>query len=149
MECNSKFGKKWHNARYFPLGQIISKNHLSYPKGRGAIVELKQNQELLVRFGYNLGQLFRDSPWSYNPLYTQIGLVNKSTHRVNMDAMPETSSAKQREGLARFGCNLSQMFRDTSWFLNLWPSLHPEQASQQSTLEVNTTNVMPKTKSAK
>ena len=31
-------------------------------KGWGAIVKLEQNQEVLVRFGYNLGQLFRDSP---------------------------------------------------------------------------------------
>ena len=90
-------------------------NQIIIFKGWGAIAKLKQNQEVLVRIGYNLGQLFRDSPWSYNPLYTQIGLVNKSTHRINIDAMPETSSAKQREGLAWFGCNLGQIFRDTSW----------------------------------
>ena len=58
------------------------------PKGWGAIAKLKKKQELLVRFGYNLGELFRDSPWSYNPLYTQIGQVNKSTLRVNtLDAV--------------------------------------------------------------
>ena len=31
-------------------------------KGWGAIAKLKKKQELLVRFGYNLGELFRDSP---------------------------------------------------------------------------------------
>ena len=36
----------------------------------------KKNQDLLVRFGYNLAQLFRDIPWSYCPAYTQIGQVD-------------------------------------------------------------------------
>ena len=33
-----------------------------FAKGWGAIAKLKKKQELLVRFGYNLGELFRDSP---------------------------------------------------------------------------------------
>ena len=34
----------------------------NFAKGWGAIAKLKKKQELLVRFGYNLGELFRDSP---------------------------------------------------------------------------------------
>ena len=33
----------------------------------------------MVRFGWNLAQLFRYSPWSSNPGYTQIQQINKST----------------------------------------------------------------------
>ena len=37
-------------------------SELSCRKGWGAIAKLKKKQELLFRFGYNLGELFRDSP---------------------------------------------------------------------------------------
>ena len=106
-------------------------------KGWGAIAKLKQKQELLVRFGYNLGELFRDSPWSYNPLYTQIGQVNKSTLRVNtLDAVTEISAAKQREGLVWFGCNFGQIFRDSPW--SYWPVNTQIGQVNKSTLRVNT-----------
>ena len=106
-------------------------------KGWGAIAKLKKKQELLVRFGYNLGELFRDSPWSYNPLYTQIGQVNKSTLRVNtMVAVPEISSTKQREGLVRFGYNLGDLFRYSPWSYN--PLCTQIGQVNKSTLKVNT-----------
>ena len=40
-------------------------------KGWGAIAKLKKEKVPLVRFGWNLAQLFRDWPWSSDPGYTQ------------------------------------------------------------------------------
>ena len=117
-------------------------------KGWGTIAKLKKKQELLVRFGYNLGELFRDSPWSYSPLYTQIGQVNKSTLRVNtMDAVTEILSTKQREGLVRFGYNLGELFRDSPWSYN--PLYTQIRQVKKSTLRVNTMDTVTETSSAK
>ena len=160
-----------HNKRYFPKSlalrlmasirwqyrdrqsvtnpeHAISQGKVPNQKGWGAIAKLKKKQELLVRFGYNLGELFRDSPWSYNPLYTQIGQVNKSTLRVNtMDAVTEILSTKQREGLVRFGYNLGELFRDSPWSYN--PLYTQIRQVKKSTLRVNTMDTVTETSSAK
>ena len=63
-----------------------------FHKGWGVIDKLRKEKVLLVRFGCNLAQLLRDSPWGSDPGYTQIQQVNKSTLRVN--TMSSTAKTK-------------------------------------------------------
>ena len=49
-------------SKYFYHFKISFEKKGSVSKGWGAIAKLKKKQELLVRFGYYLGELFRDSP---------------------------------------------------------------------------------------
>ena len=53
---------KDHNFSVFFGTLLLVSNETKVLKGWGAIAKLKKKQELLVRFGYNLGDLFRDSP---------------------------------------------------------------------------------------
>ena len=57
--------KSSNNSLFPPLDckydRVLSAHDLA-SKGWGAIAKLKKKQELLFQFGYNLGELFRDSP---------------------------------------------------------------------------------------
>ena len=59
-------------------------NLSKHSKGWGQIVKLKKKQEVLVRFGWNFAQLFRDTPWSPGPGYTQIPQVESQHLEVNI-----------------------------------------------------------------
>ena len=101
----------------------------------------------MVRFGWNLAQLFRDLPWSCDPGYTQIQQVNKSTLGVNtMRVMPKKKSQSKEKKWTDLG---------ETWLS--CSEIRPEAVTQatpksnksisqhlESTLRVNTMRVMPK-----
>ena len=66
------------SVKSWTLGRFTKRK---FWKGWGQIVKLRKKQEVLVRFGWNFAQLFRDTPWSPGPGYTQIPQVEKSTLR--------------------------------------------------------------------
>ena len=72
----------------------------------------------MVRFGWNLAQLFMDSPWIFDPGYTQIRQVNQSTFRVNtLKLWPRLKPNQTSQHLESTRGLYSSLLRETCKFI--------------------------------